>query len=291
LRFLQIYPLDNQNLFNHHIGNPIKSGDESGIKKLRLLVNSVSLRRTKDRVTGELHLRPRIDMIQKVVFTAAERRLYDVYRKNALLLVDSAFADDGKLKSFCHILQVILRLRQICNHGADLLPLEARERLQSYLVAQNSDEPIGLALGAEACEICGAGIRDTERDDESQPTFSCLHVLCTTCVSKHHAKGHADEMGCPLCTGVNSALLDDGLEDIDMPKPMEQTDDHQPSSKVLALLQNLHSYRMESTDKPIKRYDPSNAQCQSERMRACPVVKNFFFNSALVSSFPLGQRC
>ena len=115
LHFLRVYPFENQSSFNSHIANPIQSGMEAGIKKLRLLVNTMTLRRTKACVHGDIQLDPRINETHRVTFTAKERQLYDCFRLNSLELIGHAFDNDGKMKSFT-ILQSILRLRQICNN-------------------------------------------------------------------------------------------------------------------------------------------------------------------------------
>ncbi|KAH0543143.1 hypothetical protein FGG08_002488 [Glutinoglossum americanum] len=249
LRFLRVSPFDVQSSFNYHIAKPIECGDESGIKKLRLLINAIALRRTKEQVNDEIQLKPRVDRIRYVELTTEERYLYDLNKRHFVEVIDHEIDENGRVKSFQTILQLILRLRQICSHGRDLLPQEVMTQLEAYSQSCN-----GLSLSQEAkvCEICGRESGGDELDEDSRCTFQCLHVLCASCASMGQEDISIDLRNCPLCAGVGSALFDDGSDSAPTPEPRDETTPYQPSSKVLALLENLRAYRAESSNDPIK---------------------------------------
>jgi SWI/SNF-related matrix-associated actin-dependent regulator of chromatin subfamily A3 len=56
LQFLRVKPFDKPASFNTCIVKLLRAGDLSGIHKLRLLVNAVSLRRTKESLVSEIQL-------------------------------------------------------------------------------------------------------------------------------------------------------------------------------------------------------------------------------------------
>src|SRR2546421_8385900 len=51
IRFLHVSPLDNRSTFRRHIIEPLKMGNEKCLQNLRLLLDSICLRRTQDPLT------------------------------------------------------------------------------------------------------------------------------------------------------------------------------------------------------------------------------------------------
>ncbi|KAF8245042.1 hypothetical protein K440DRAFT_424037 [Wilcoxina mikolae CBS 423.85] len=126
LRFLRVGP-DNGKWFQQKIVNPIDAGSPEGLKRLRILVSRYCLRRTKSVLEVRL---PAHDLrIEKVVLTPHERNVYDACKKDAAILIDKAVSSGT---SYSGILQSLMSLRLVCNHGLDLLHAERQERIQSY---------------------------------------------------------------------------------------------------------------------------------------------------------------
>jgi len=50
IKFLRIHPFDSRHSFNQYIAAPLKTGDPTSMDRLRALVDSVALRRKKDKI-------------------------------------------------------------------------------------------------------------------------------------------------------------------------------------------------------------------------------------------------
>lgn len=118
MKFLQLKPFDDKAVFHQYIASPLKSAEDNSLRSLRLLVDSVTLRRRKDKID----LPPRKDQIVYLQFSTAEQEIYDATAKQSSKRVDMV-AKQGHIggKNYVHILQMILRLRLICAHGRELL--------------------------------------------------------------------------------------------------------------------------------------------------------------------------
>ncbi|KAA8895373.1 helicase-like protein [Sphaerosporella brunnea] len=117
-KFIRLKPFDDKAIFNEYIAMPLKRGNTDSIMHLRLLVDSVTLRRQKDKID----LPPRKDLIVRLEFSPAEKEIYEATAKQSSRRVDMV-AKQGRVggKNYVHILQMILRLRLICAHGRELL--------------------------------------------------------------------------------------------------------------------------------------------------------------------------
>lgn len=79
IKFLRIKPFDEKRGFAQYILAPCKNADPEILPKLRLLVDSITLRRLKDRID----LPKRYDQIVKLDFNPEERQLYNIFADNA----------------------------------------------------------------------------------------------------------------------------------------------------------------------------------------------------------------
>ena len=247
--FLRVYPFDSPAGFYSNFINFIQKGDNRGIERLKALVQAISLRRTKEYVFGELKLRPRVEHLQPVELNEVERALYTTVKRSWTYAA-------GKSESVRNIFQTITKLRQICDHGRELLSQKALAVLDHAFIEGERMETI--AEDPQLCENCGAVAQDSNLDDIDDHLLSCLHLLCYSCLPRSEG-GNTEEALCPVCSG--SGTFDSFLQDEEL---MAQTPDlsqndmdidisYRPSSKVLALIQNLHADRLKSTHDPIKR--------------------------------------
>ena len=246
LLFLRVDPFDQLNAFNYHIGSPLKAGKDIGTKKLRLLVKSIALRRTKSSVSDQLQLAPRIDQTELVDLTAEESKIYSLSKRSALEVVQHSVTSGGKIKTFSGILSSIVALRQICNHGTGLLSQTAVDRLKQCDSGQSCRSPASYLA---SCEICEEEVQDYE--PTSSTLQMCLHVLCKKCLSAGEEEVSVRSTMCPLCAG--SATGAEGRQSAPGRSPVAERQ-YRPSSKVVALLHTLRSYSAERSLKPIKRY-------------------------------------
>lgn len=209
LAFLRIKPFHDRTVFNQHIVQPFKICDEGVVPKLRLLVDTITLRRMKDKI----NIPARHDQLVKLQFSAEERRLYDAFSKDAALRVSVLAGRNDRLvggNKYIHILKAILRLRLYCSGGKDLLS----EGDMRVLEGMSSEAPIDIDsddedekpeltetkaydmynlmqdTGGDSCIVCNQklGVKETasiesERQEEVIGHMTpCYHLLCTSCV-------------------------------------------------------------------------------------------------------------
>ncbi|KAL7627639.1 hypothetical protein AAE478_001832 [Parahypoxylon ruwenzoriense] len=227
LAFLRLKPFDEKGKFTQFITAPFKVCDPEIVPKLRILVDSVTLRRLKDKID----LPPRTDEIVRLDFTPSERKLYDLFEKNASDKVKVLSAGRDTMvggKTYIHILQSILRLRLISAHGRDLLSDEDLEVVQGMtqesaidLDSDEEDESPALAesraygafelmqeTNSDLCISCqrkigsndGADIASEREEDILGYMTACFHLLCTNCISTWEEEvGNHGSGTCPVC--------------------------------------------------------------------------------------------
>jgi SNF2 family DNA or RNA helicase len=247
--FLKVYPFDSPAVFYSNFINLIQKGDNKGIEKLKALVQAISLRRTKESVFGELKLQPRVEQLQPVELNEMERTLYTTVKRSWTYAA-------GKSESVRNIFQTITKLRQICDHGRDLLSQKVLAVLDQGFT--EGERMKTIVEDTQLCENCGAVAQDSDTDEIAEHLLLCLHVLCDGCVPRSGG-GNTEGALCPVCSGsgIFDSLSQD--EEFTAQAPDLSQDDmdidisYRPSSKVLALMQNLHADRLKSTHDPIKR--------------------------------------
>jgi SNF2 family DNA or RNA helicase len=231
MTFLRIKPFDEKGGFAQYIMAPFKMCDPEILPKLRLLVDSITLRRLKDRID----LPPRHDKLVKLDFSDEERSLYEIFAKNASDRVKIIVGQREKSlggKSYVHILQSILRLRLICAHGKDLLGEEDLKVMNGLskdsaidLDSDDDDDQPSLTprqaydmynlmkeTNADVCLFCARKIGPNEAvESDAEPKDEvighmtpCYHILCTGCIDRY--KGIMEELAqgqsqahCPIC--------------------------------------------------------------------------------------------
>lgn len=230
IKFLRIKPFDEKRGFSQFILGPCKSADPEILPKLRLLVDSITLRRLKDRI----NLPKRTDKIVRLAFSPEERELYDIVAKNASDRVKVLTSHKEKSlggKTYVHILQSILRLRLICAHGKELLSDEDMEILAGVskssaidLDSDRDDDKPALTskqaydmynlmreTNADVCALCygkiGLGeIPDVDGETKEVIAFMtpCFHLLCLSCIKEYKRTAEQNSQDqrfttCPVC--------------------------------------------------------------------------------------------
>ncbi|ESZ98698.1 hypothetical protein SBOR_0936 [Sclerotinia borealis F-4128] len=230
MNFLRVKPFDGSG-FAQHILSPFKICDPEIIPKLRLLVDSITLRRLKDKID----LPKRHDQIARLDFSDEERMIYDIFEKNAtdrLKVITSQGESALGGKTFHHILQSILRLRQVCAHGKDLLSAEDLKIMNGLskdsaidLDSEEYEDRDGMTpkqaydmfklmkeTGSDSCLMCNRKIGpqdvvDSDGDSKDEVIgymTPCFHIICGFCIGTY--KFQLEEMafggslvGCPTC--------------------------------------------------------------------------------------------
>ncbi|CAN8255778.1 unnamed protein product [Cochlearia groenlandica] len=197
-KFLRYHPYAVYKSFYHTIKAPISKNPLHGYKKLQVVLRAVMLRRTKGTLLdGEpiINLPPKNINLRKVDFSAEERSFY------VKLEADSrsqfkAYAVAGTLRqNYANILQMLLRLRQACDHPqlvkdynsdpVGKVSVEAVKRLPR-------EAQINLLNRLESTSVTCSDCDDTPVNPVV--TF-CGHVFCYQCVSKYITR---DGNMCPV---------------------------------------------------------------------------------------------
>ncbi|KAL7818824.1 SNF2 family N-terminal domain-containing protein [Trichoderma aethiopicum] len=219
LSFIRLEPFHQRVKFLRHIVEPFKACNPDIVPKLRILVDTVTLRRLKDKID----LPSREDFIVRLDFSPEERGIYDLFARNAQDRVKALAGNptSGALggNTYIHILKAILRLRLLCAHGKDLLNKEdlAALRGMSAEMAIDIDEDDDNAGGAllshqkahemftlmqdtnnDACIQCNKKISqeqnsmDAEKEDDTLGYMTpCFHVVCQSCIRSFKQRAKA----------------------------------------------------------------------------------------------------
>ncbi len=208
IKFLRIKPFDDKGGFTQFILSPFKNADPDILPKLRLLVDSITLRRLKDRI----NLPARHDQIVKLQFSAEEQVLYDWFAKdsdNKMRIIAGEKKKSLGGKTYVHILRAILRLRLICAHGKELLgeddlkmtegfsmsnaiDLEDEDDARPAITARQAYEMVILSKesGMDTCAQCARriGSKDSIAEDSSSGKddiigymLPCFQIVCRDC--------------------------------------------------------------------------------------------------------------
>ncbi|KAB8337248.1 hypothetical protein FH972_021550 [Carpinus fangiana] len=231
LKFLRIRPFDEPGVFARHIISPFKLSDVNVIEKLQVLVNSITLRRLKDKI----NLPPRHEEIAKLDMSDGERQFYEFFERDSKQKVQAMTSGRQKIAggTYAHVLRAILRLRLLCAHGADLLSDEDYDLSKGFSslnaidledeADESSDKTSRQAFEmfrmmrdatVNICSKCNKIVTPREKsdydleDDEDEDTFGfltpCNQLVCPSCMSDFRkelrANAGADGFGfCPIC--------------------------------------------------------------------------------------------
>lgn len=227
LAFLRLKPFDDKSKFTQHITGPFKTCDPDIVPKLRVLVDSVTLRRLKDKID----LPPKTEHLVRLDFSPKERRLYQLFEQNAQDKVQVLAAGRERMlggKVYIHILQSILRLRLISAHGRDLLNDADLETVQgmtadSAIDIDSDDEDSKPAIpesrsydafalmeetNNDLCISCqrrigsndGADIAYEREEDIIGHMTACFHLLCPNCIRAWKQETDGRDLGnCLFC--------------------------------------------------------------------------------------------
>ena len=233
LAFLRLHPFEHRSKFTRYIVEPFKAADPEVVPKLRILVDTITLRRLKDKID----LPPREDLVVRLDFSEEERGVYEMFAKNAKERVKVlAGAKDGQAlggNTYIHILKSILRLRLLCAHGKDLLndedlatlqgmsadtaididdddendkrTLSDRKAHEMFTLMQETNNDACLECSKKLGSADGSTIDSEGQDDVLGYMTPCFHVICRACIADYQARARSLlEPGqpagpCPTC--------------------------------------------------------------------------------------------
>ena len=214
-RFLRVYPFDDPETFRQQVSHSWKTrSDPQAIAKLRMLINSITIRRPKKAI----NLPSRTDEIHRLEFAPEERSFYESVKAKTVGEIDAVLETPGA-RSCLNALQSISSLRLICNHGviekeeaSPVIESKAQWNLDSAQQAFDSLWDIGQAYCMKCAQDLTFMMFDASdcRDTLSlQPRVSQdLQLLCPSCVEQRSGKLDAFLAVCnhlPRCTSSQSS--------------------------------------------------------------------------------------
>lgn len=223
--FLRVDPFDDPGVFRDTFLAPINDGHSAGWERFRLLIKAIALRRTKTNLNAEINLPPRQEKTHEVHLDNEEKAVYDLVKRYFMRIVDS---NGSTMNAF----QLILRLRQICNHK-DLLPQHMQTWLSEALEFGDSDIP-QLQTQLQSCEACGIALDD----EASSCVLSCFHQICRECLQNRDSPNGDFDSLCPLCDTNHRRKARETSTSLTIAPKLGLTH-YRSSSKIKALLHNL----------------------------------------------------
>jgi SNF2 family DNA or RNA helicase len=233
IKFLRIKPFDQKGAFAQFIIAPFKQADPEILPKLRLLVDSITLRRQKDHIT----LPERTDKIVRLEFSDREKKTYQFFLSDSQAKI-KAISSAGlrfRGKQTARVLQNIMRLRKLCAHGEEMLTDEDRKLMtgisfnnaidltdeedgdQTLMSPQQAFEMLELLRESDAntCSICNKVIvPDSNEEDEGFEVrrntntmgylMACNELFCPGCFPGYleevaQVVGEDNYLDCPRC--------------------------------------------------------------------------------------------
>ncbi|KAK7362904.1 hypothetical protein VNO77_05029 [Canavalia gladiata] len=300
-RFLRYDPYAVYTSFRSTIKAPISRDPDKGYRKLRAVLKTIMLRRTKGTLlNGEpiISLPPKYIELKKVDFSREERDFYSRLEADSRAQFQE-YADAGTVKqNYVNILLMLLRLRQACDHPLLVKRYNSNSLWRSSVEMAKKlpqEKQISLLKCLEAslalCGICND-------PPEDAVVSVCGHVFCNQCICEHLT---GDDNQCPatncksqLSTSsvfskatLNSCLSDQGCDNStgcsgSEGEELEPWSQSQPydSSKIKAALEvlkslskpqgytsksiSVHGTFRETNDGPGNASDPKNGKSFKE---------------------------
>ena len=182
LKFLQCHPFDDQQVWKDFFANKSAQGQE----RMNTLVRTLLLRRTKEQILS-LALPKKYKLEHKIKLNDEEKMVYDTvfsFSQSALQRYmdkvshpekeedahkgEGHMAEQGDVKAH-HLLVLLLRLRQICNHPGLIKSMLDTDTMQ-YEGIEDSGEEVDLISAMEDMNIT----RDTTNTYDKTEKILCV---------------------------------------------------------------------------------------------------------------------
>lgn len=234
--FLRVPLLDKPSTFRRYILNQAKHGSRNSFKNLKLLLNSICLRRTKD-VAG---MSDPLVQTRILSLSPAERRDYVELLDQLRMHIDMDISGYTTRGESTRMLQGILRLRLFCNNGfmgrdASKMPFDADEVLSCL-----------QQTGQASCVLCSRAIYSISSvpdTDGGCPLEPCSHLACRDC-----AAGFSKKKSCPRCVDGDTGSSIQGilqsmreLEAQDVPGAGRSSQGSRYPSKLCAFVEDIQA--------------------------------------------------
>ena len=210
LHFLQVEPYCDYNWWNQIIMKPIRNRDEKGFTRLQTILQTILLRRTKTQKINNVpivSLPPRIMKIRKIPFMVEEEDFYKALWDKAKTKFNKYVQVGTVLHNYAHILELLLRLRQACDHPSLVVTSRSKSSkdvnkiISKYLedsengnISEQLQELITkVSFNDSECLICLEIM-------ENPVITPCAHHFCKSCIERELANSSTTNSSkCPVC--------------------------------------------------------------------------------------------
>lgn len=236
--------------FRKHILYPMATETREGTQNLRILLDSICLRRT-----NKLLSLPRVTIEDRfVTFSPKERELYIKTQSDMIAAIKLQDSRDRNSKNYFGVFQLQLQLRRLCNHGTfQKAPTESS--LEDLRFEQRQLFSLLPDTGVKCCLMCKGSIETfgSGQNSSSGIFTPCGHLLCFHCFPRYKANilrtsGASDR--CSLCKGKLAGRYDgtqwiDAAGTAELPLDsayrQESEDESGISSKTEALVHEIRN--------------------------------------------------
>ena len=264
LRFIGITGgLERLDIFSSALIRPMNHRHEGAVVLLQVIMTTFCLRRKKDMPFIDLKLPELNEYVHRISFLPAEKERYLGLQAEAQgMLQDyqmrsAAHAGQKAREAYNHLLEVLLRLRQVCNHW-QLCP----ERMAHLMEALEQEKTVDLTpenrralqdmlqLSIESREDCPICLEDLTGHE---PIIThCAHIFGKSCI----ARVIEAQQKCPMCRAPldETKLVEPAAEMGEVTEGAlgQQDDDRESSSsKIEALLSILAATHKEENPKVV----------------------------------------
>ncbi|KAG4220947.1 hypothetical protein PC116_g30574, partial [Phytophthora cactorum] len=205
LAFLRLKPFDEKSKFTQYITAPFKVCDPEIVPKLRILVDSITLRRLKDKID----LPPRTDEIVRLEFSPSERKLYEVFEKNAQDKVQVLAAGREKMIGDLLSDEDLEAVQGMTQESAidldsdedeDKPALAESRAYEAFELMQETNSDLCISCQKKIGANDSASIASEREEDVLGYMTACFHLLCPSCIKTWEEDvGNHGSGTCPFC--------------------------------------------------------------------------------------------
>lgn len=198
LAFIRSDPFDNTAVFHKYVVTPFSRGQADAKEKLSLLLNSVCMRRKRER----LGLPAMEQICRRVGLSKEERVQYNQTLEAMSWSLTHGSREKNSGTPFGQF-QIQLQLRLLCNHGTFQKPFSSgKDDLQTQT------EDIAGSIGKDGelrCSRCHEKTPILATNCTVSRDLPCKHILCDGCMGElsDDAMVTGVEGGCMYCEDVN----------------------------------------------------------------------------------------
>jgi len=226
LHFLRVDPYGEYSWWSKIIMKPIRNRDERGFTRLQAILETILLRRTKDMKIDNVpivSLPPRIVKLRPLQFREEEEDFYQALWTSSKTKFNDFISSGTILQNYAHILELLLRLRQACDHPF-LVTRNAKDQSHklslkaiatvlmdpaNHIPNVPNTAPVPITPSAEIYaqvqDLIKNGI-DYEDEEcavcldplDSAILSPCGHYFCKGCTDQHFSAESATA-NCPIC--------------------------------------------------------------------------------------------